>query len=625
MPLGMSNFELAQLGLAGATGVAGAVAGGGQRKENRADQARAELQAILSQIGGYHQDRLDTGRNDAVNFAAAQGPLGGEQRYVQRNNVMRSILPGLASQQPLRSQDPNIARLQPQQSNPLAGLLGGDGQLRPDIATTFSDNATSRAITDRRQALARLNPNFDFQPLSDYGLTQDADAFHQEVVGAGQETQALRDEEYAAIEQVLGRQLSIAERAQAEQETKKSGGGGGFWKSLAKIGMVIGGAALTATGIGGPAGAALIGAGVGAGTGAIDGGWKGALMGGGLGAVSGGLAGGSGAAGGTSVRNAILNPQTLGRAVGAGVGGPAGQAIGMASSFLPGARPNAPRMPGGAEGNVNLANFGMLPGGTQGSQVPPVGPAFLNNSFNPMNSAGAPFMAGPQQPAQVRGPGLQAASRPPRGAPGPLAPAGPPVQPPTPPGAPAGWQGPPMPPAAPGAAQTAPAPRGPQMANVTGPNILQQLLGGPGGGPNFLSDAAAQAGNTPGWSDRPTAGPTTMSARPKGWTDTPIMQALGGLIDNPVTRAITQQPAVRALGTPAGMLMNPVGALRQAPALARGAGTAFNQTMGLNQQLGNVAGDLSKSGVAAADDVMSQLMELFKGNPALARVFLGGK
>lgn len=289
----MNTTDIATLGLTGLQGLFSGISGANQNKQTQQQlqqqqqqQAQGRLDQIINQLMQFEQGKLDRGRQDAQAFQSALGPLGQEQQYVRNNNIMRAILPQLAGQQANRPTDPAIASAMGQVSNPLGGLLQ-NGQLRPDIAATFSDNATSRAITDQRKALQMLNPDYEFQPLTDYGLNENADMFNAEVGRAGKLVKDSQQQGYGTIAQLLEQQRQSAQnelaqsQQQAQQQTKETP----LWKKL--LGPAAGIGASFIPGVG-PALAPLIGGAVG---GLADGG-RGAVLGAGSGGVTGLLKGG---------------------------------------------------------------------------------------------------------------------------------------------------------------------------------------------------------------------------------------------------------------------------------------------------------------------------------------------
>jgi hypothetical protein len=140
----------------------------------------------------------------------------------------------------------------------------------------------------------------------------------------------------------------VAALEQIKSEEKQQSSGGGFWKKLAKIGIMAG--AGIATAMTGGAAAPLIGAAAGFGSGAIDGGLKGGLMGAAMGGLSGGLGGGAAGAAkqglSQAIKSTLSNPATLSRMAGTAIGGPA-EMIGQMAAMIPGmdrslAGPKAP-------------------------------------------------------------------------------------------------------------------------------------------------------------------------------------------------------------------------------------------------------------------------------------------
>jgi hypothetical protein len=402
--MALSTFELAQLGLA--AGGAGLQAYGAnqatkQNKEQLAMQRRLEAMRNQQNLEMQLLNRRD---NQAVNFAEAN-PLGAEQDFARKQAVRAAILPALqgAARQGGGPTDPAIAAAYRAPANPLAGLD------LSRIQSTLSPEATAASLADRRVATAGLDPTAaSYRPsLSNFGLDGDGQ-FDQLVNTRNTEALGAEAESEGALRQMAMAQLGLTEQQAQELEKK---GGSGFWKKLAKVGIIAGGAALMATGVGGPAGAAIIGAAAGAGSGAIDGGWRGALIGAGTGALTGGLGGGAvgagaaraaGATTGQLVRSAILNPRTIAQMAGAGIGGQTGAAVGLASNFLPGANYGRLGVPGaGFEGNTS----GAVPGFSPADTTPPTSP-FIEGSRGLGNTGGfAPAVPQnrPTLPAAPRG------------------------------------------------------------------------------------------------------------------------------------------------------------------------------------------------------------------------------
>jgi hypothetical protein len=417
--MALSTYEMAQLGLAGAGAGLSAYAANQSTEQNKEQLAMQRRLEAMRNAQNLELQLLNRRDNQAVNFAEAN-PLGGEVDFARRQAIRSAILPGIAraASNPGGPTDPAIRSTFTSPTNPLAGI-----DLSRILATS-SPTATAAALTDRRNATAGLDPEAAAYrtPLSALGV-EGADDFDALANTRTTELLGQQDESEQALRESAKAQLNLTEEQAKELEKK---GGSGFWKKLAKVGIIAGGAALMATGVGGPAGAMLIGAATGAGSGAIDGGWRGALIGAGTGALTGGMGGGAAGAGaarlagattGQLVRSAILNPQTLAQMAGAGIGGRTGAAIGLASNFLPGANyANLGVRNAGFEGaNTTL---GGVPGGVPIDRMAPTSP-FLEGSrpssigFNPARPTVTPNS--PQAPLQAsRGP---VGVRPPGGAP----------------------------------------------------------------------------------------------------------------------------------------------------------------------------------------------------------------
>lgn len=342
MPLGMTGAELAQLAIMGGSGIAGAIGQSNQNNVSAQERARQARMAALLNQQQVEQD-LAQGRQQRAAGFADRMPLGSEQQYAMQQALRSALLPALAQRGVSGPTDPAVAATFQSQGNPLANVD------LSRILQTVSPDATARALTDRRTALAAVDPSgaAQLRPLSDYGLDPTGE-FNRETQYRTNQVQGQLDEEAATLRRLAMDQYNLSEE-QAQQLEQKNGGGG-FWKTLGKIGLIAGGAIATGltAGAASPALAAAIGAGTGAASGAIDGGWKGALMGAGTGALTGGFGGGAGGAAasgvtrgtGEIIRDSLLNPQTLARMTGAGIGGPTEQAINLASIFLP----NSPLM-----------------------------------------------------------------------------------------------------------------------------------------------------------------------------------------------------------------------------------------------------------------------------------------
>ncbi len=415
MPLGMSNAELAQLGIAGASGLASGYAANNATKLNAQQLAMQQRLAAMQNQQQLEQSLLNQRTSNAAAFAD-RSPLGAEQDYARKQAMLAAILPQLTRMGSNGGPtDPAIRAAYNAPKNPLQGM---------DISRlmqTISPDATARALTDRRTALAGIDPTAaqQYRPLSDYGLDNEG-VFNQETQFRANQRQAENDESIASLRQSAMDQLGLSEQ-QAQQAEQQHGHS--IWKTLAKVGIIAGGAIATAmtAGAASPALAAAIGAGTGAASGAIDGGWRGALMGGAIGGVTGGLMpGGSAASGGAGaaraagastadiIRQSILNPRTIGQMTGAGIGGSTGAAISGASAFLPGANYQSvtPRQ---FNNQMSAQSFPQpqIGGGSQSLNLP----GQQNMNFAPYpSSVGMNRNGQPSAPASNRGMGLNTSS-----------------------------------------------------------------------------------------------------------------------------------------------------------------------------------------------------------------------
>jgi hypothetical protein len=240
------------------------------------------------------------------------------------------------------------------------GRLSGGVNLaniqRPDVQNFFSPEARLGARSEFDTIRASVAPNVPIGmgpagPSGSYiGFGEPGLEAAQRISEFGQnrfaDLQSRRDMERDAIMRALEGDIA----GQKDKEKK----GGGFWKKLAKVGLIAGGGIATAMtgGAASPLLAAAIGAGTGAASGALDGGWKGALTGGTLGGVTGGLLSGAGGAAssgirqglGQAARSTFTDPRMLLQMGGAGVGGPVGTALQLGSNFIPRGRPALPGM-----------------------------------------------------------------------------------------------------------------------------------------------------------------------------------------------------------------------------------------------------------------------------------------
>lgn len=350
-------------------GIAGAgfsaAAAGKQREQDRAFQQQQLSQqqnqsrsATLARMFENEQARRDAASRDVADAS----PLGEMENFAGRQAFLRTILPQFQNYS-VTPTDPGVAAAMPQISG---GMRLPEGGIPQEALAHLSQQATAGALGRRQKQLSSIDtstPTVDLQSLGiDPRIAEMedtevnsyiADLVTQREQGddrmRGQIMAALDAEDAEAAQNTAGDGTTLnpdGSVPKGYEYDKKTGQlkkkGSSIWKKLGKVGLIAGGAALAATGVGGPAGAALIGAGIGAGSGAIDGGWKGALMGAGMGAATGGLMGGGGGAvaGNTTpqvIKNALINPRTLGQMGSQFVPGTAGQIAQLGTQFLPGA------------------------------------------------------------------------------------------------------------------------------------------------------------------------------------------------------------------------------------------------------------------------------------------------
>jgi hypothetical protein len=296
------------------------------------------------------QDQLNADRQHQLaqtSAAVNASPLGEAQTFAQRNAMLLPLLMG-ARNVSVHPGDPAVAAAMG------GGVQGGirlpEGGLDPAmLQRMFGDASTMESIKNRQQMVGQLNPRGPAMDLGamfgDKGTAASADV----AAGNQMELQRQMDEE-AKQRQLIQRAIDEDIRGtnqpgaggqppEGYEYDKKTGQlkkkGSSIWKKLGKIGLIAGGGALAATGFGGPAGAALIGAGIGAGNSALDGGGlKGAILGAGLGAATGGIGGGAAGAAktgiGQALRTTVTNPNNLLRIGGTAVGGGVGNVANLA-------------------------------------------------------------------------------------------------------------------------------------------------------------------------------------------------------------------------------------------------------------------------------------------------------
>ena len=299
--------------------------------QRTADHYR-RLAEARSNIYG-HEDNLIEAQGRRANTLLGAMPLGAEQRYVQKQNLLRTGLD--TTNAPTSAAYGGIR-------NPLAGLN----------LTPYGDLATATALGERRKALANVDPNFQFGAMGAYGLGETT-AAEQEVAEYARARAGERMAREATMAKSLEMQLADAKMfydqdkllnqqrgdiAPAPVEQKKP-----WWKKALKIASVAapfalapftGGLSLAAqAAIGG--GAGILG-GLASGKRSV----KDLILAGGMGAIPIAGAGGALRGGSESVKAAVLrglvNPQALASMGAATIGGPTGDALQMGARLLPG-------------------------------------------------------------------------------------------------------------------------------------------------------------------------------------------------------------------------------------------------------------------------------------------------
>jgi hypothetical protein len=272
-----------KIGLASGVGSAilGAIGSSKSQKSNDRTAAAQQVIAALRNRQAAMAEQQALQQRQAEQYAQ-MNPLGAEQQYIQRQKTLQALLPLMGAQQ-IRAGDSSVAATQGDTGGILRALAANKG-----LGSTFSDEAIQRAILDRRNATTVVDPTIQRMPLGDYGF-QSNNSYQKE-------NDDLRNlilgRQQASRDAILGdANTELARAQQMEQQAQESGGG--FWKTLGKIGLMAGGGLATAMSGGAlsPVMASIIAGGAGAGAGAIDGGWKGAALGGGIGAAGAGLAG----------------------------------------------------------------------------------------------------------------------------------------------------------------------------------------------------------------------------------------------------------------------------------------------------------------------------------------------
>jgi len=327
-------------------GVSGMFGGAAQREGDAARAQQNEENALyLRKVQDYN--RQASARANSFNFTGdlaqnqdmrATGllgamPLGQEQRFVQQQKLLGTTGANYANA-PLPTAYGGVI-------NPLAGL---------DL-TPYGDMATSTSIGERRKALANVDPNLQFNAMSNYGLGAGAAEADRQVAEFARSRAAARTAREASMSAMLAQQMDAATALSlqppppdpAVEEQK----GTPWWRKAIKIASIAapfalapftGGLSLAAQG--------AIGAGLGVLGSAASGGSKrdhimSAILGG---IPAGGFAGGAknvagkvaGESAMSAIQRSILNPRALAPIASGGFSGDVGSALRAGSQFLPG-------------------------------------------------------------------------------------------------------------------------------------------------------------------------------------------------------------------------------------------------------------------------------------------------
>ena len=276
-----------------------------QRAQDRAENA-ANRQQTAAQFGANMLQRqseddrahqLDQARN-----VASLSPIGESQSFAQRNALSLPLLTG-ARNFSATPGDPAVAAAMG--STNQGGIRLPEGGFDPSMLNRmFGDATTLESIKNRQQQLGQINPNMNTMDLgSMYGDA--GTAATNDIMGGNQQLAQQQADATAKQRDLIMRAIDEDIRGERRgtppegyEYDKKTGElkkkGGGFWKTLGKVGLMA--APIVAAPFTGGASLAAIGALSGAASGALNGGgMKGALMGGALGGVTGGLGGGGGA------------------------------------------------------------------------------------------------------------------------------------------------------------------------------------------------------------------------------------------------------------------------------------------------------------------------------------------
>lgn len=301
----------------GAALVGAAGAGISAYGANKSATADRELNANQF-AANMAQNQLEGDRANQLSragAAASASPIGESQDYAQRQALLSAILPGLRNS----NITPGDSRVAGAMGSNQGGLRLPEGGLDPAmIERMFGANTTLGSIQQRQNQIGQINPNGPVQDMgSMFGQpgtdASDAVLKSNQAVGDKQAADQAKQRQIimAAIDNDLTMNSQNGKPPEGYEYDKKTGQlkkKGSFLKTLGKVGLLAGGGALMATGFGGPAGAALIGAGIGAGNSALNGGGvKGALLGAGLGAATGGIGGPAVSSATSGLKSSILN------------------------------------------------------------------------------------------------------------------------------------------------------------------------------------------------------------------------------------------------------------------------------------------------------------------------------
>lgn len=297
----MTKAEMMMLITNGAAGVLDGVGGAQQASQNQRSQQQNQQNFTLQQLINSLQNQQQTsqGLYDQHGQGAAQqaalSPLGGEQSFVQKQRMLQALIPAIAGFKPGAPTDPAIAGSFTPPTNVLGSLNS------PGLMQSVGDQATAQSLSDRRQMMANINPDFNFGSLDSFGLGSQYDQGFQQ---SSMDAKARQTAHEAQQNQLAQRQTDLTSQAyqnagqQGSSAQGKGGGVKGFLGGLLKTASPL---AALIPGVG-----PLAAIGIGAAGGALGN----KLQGGGLvsGAVQGGVGAGIGAAGKSLASGQGLNP-----------------------------------------------------------------------------------------------------------------------------------------------------------------------------------------------------------------------------------------------------------------------------------------------------------------------------